>query len=68
MSTTVLDLPHQSLRKRLDAGVAILALIDERRRQSGLPHLGAAIERATVMRELDELALLAERSGPRSTR
>lgn len=51
------------LKVRLARGYAILMLIDGRRRRSGSPGLGSAIERRVIDRELCELEMLAGASG-----
>lgn len=50
-------------KERLASGVTLLALVDRRRRQTGLPHLGANIERLIILRELEELETLASVSS-----
>lgn len=45
----------QRTKSRLEYGVLILSLIDNRRAETGSPNLGSNIERQIILRELAEL-------------
>jgi hypothetical protein len=46
---------HDTIKRRLEKGVALLELISRRRAESGDRFLGSAIERKIIDRELCEL-------------
>jgi hypothetical protein len=56
----------RTLRGRLERRAPLLALIDQRRAESGAPHLGANIERLIIERELRELEATISGDNPTS--